>query len=303
MMPGTKKEEAGGQRRENRPVSDRRACRILAPLLLACVSLASSCASTTSQPRLVPFPEAAGTARPEGDITGYASALDAVLSVTEHQLGLPRLRGSLCLYPDHTSLEAGLLGEGYDALYARQMADTLDGVGGPGAVLANEEALLRLSWPARTSFLAHELAHVAEYELAGGRRGNLDQWLREGLAEWVASQVMDALGFGSHEDRRRAAVLHVRGASRSWRLPTFDKLLTARAWRELPDTQARTVMYDEAFLAADLLIGKHGLAAALDYFRLVGGSDDHLANFSQTFGEERSSFQGEFIAYLARLLE
>ena len=284
-------------------MSDRGACRLLAPLLLASAWLVSSCASTTAQPRLVPFPEADGAARPGDEITGYASAMAAVVSVTEHQLCLPSVRGTLRLYPDRTSLEAGLLGEGYDALYARQMAHTLSGVGRPGAVLANEEALRGLSWPARTSFLAHELAHVAEYELAEGRRGNLDQWLREGLAEWVASQVMEALGFGSHEERKRAAILHVWDASRTRRLPSFEELLTARAWRELPDTQPRTVMYDEAFLAADFLIDTHGLAATLDYFRLVGGSDDHLANFSQAFGEGRSSFEGEFTGYLARLLE
>jgi hypothetical protein len=71
----------------------------------------------------------------------------------------------------------------------------------------------------------------------------------------------------------------------------------------LSSRQSSNAMYDEAFLAADLLIAQHGLAATLDYFRLVGGSDDHLANLSQAFGEERSTFQGDFTAYLARLLE
>jgi hypothetical protein len=302
MIQDTKRENVGGQTIENRPVSRRRACRILVPLLLVSVWLVSSCAGTAPQPRLIPFPEAARSIRSEGGITEYRAALAAVLSVTERELRFPNLRGSLRLYPDHTSLEAALLGEGYDALYARQVADTLDGVGRPSAVLANEAVLRWRSWPERTSFLAHELTHVAEYELAGGRRGNLDQWLREGLAEWVSSHVMETLRLGSLADRRLAAVANLRTALRRRRLPSFDELLTARAWREFSGSQPRNVMYDEAFLAADLLIARHGLAAALDYFRLFSSSDDHLANFSQAFGEERSNFQGEFSAYLAQVL-
>jgi len=272
--------------------------------LLAAATLGSACASAPSPPRVVPFPEVSASAeRPAGLFTTYSKALDLVLRVMESELGLPTLHGSLRLYPDKESLVAGLTAEGYDAAYARRIADTLDGIGTARGILANDGSLRRQRWPVRIAFLGHELTHVAEYTLAGGRRGISDQWLREGLAEWVSWTVMGSLEMGSIKSRRRTAVQRVREANRRHRLPSFSELLAPRSWVVLSSRQSSNVIYDEAFLAADLLIDTHGLAATLDYFRLVGSSDDHLANFSRAFGEERSSFEGEFTDFLARLLK
>jgi hypothetical protein len=292
-----------GQFGSSANASGRRKHSVVGLVLSAAVALASVCASAGSQPRLIPFPDTEhGTVRPDGPITGYPSALAAVSSVMESTMGFPPLEGALRLYPNKLSLAAGIIREGYDASYASQMAGAIRGIGTPGNILLNESALRGLSWSAKTALLAHELTHVAEYKLADGRRSNLDQWLREGLAEWVAWQVMDSLKLGSQADRRQLAVANLRKARRHDQLPVFDELLAARAWLALPDHQLPGLMYDEAFLAADLLIARHGLASTLEYFRLVGGSDDHLANFKQAFGENRWSFHQAFMAHLQRLL-
>ena len=95
---------------------------------------------------------------------------------------------------------------------------------------------------------------------------------------------------------------NLRKARRHDQLPVFDELLAPRAWLALPDQQRPGLMYDEAFLAVEMLIARHGLASTLEYFRLVGGSDDHLANFKQAFGENRWNFHQDFMAHLQRML-
>ena len=96
--------------------------RFLAPAVLAAAGLTASCASAPSQPRVIPFPQIVSEApRTGGLITSYSEALSAVLSVMQNDLGFPPLAGSLRLYYDRASMEAGLISEGYAADYARQI--------------------------------------------------------------------------------------------------------------------------------------------------------------------------------------
>src|SRR5262249_62084198 len=73
------------------------------------------------------------------------------------------------------------------------------------------------AWPGG---LAHELTHVVQYQLAGGRRGRSEQWLREGMADWVACQVLERLGVSSFRDERAQVVRAVAG-----KLPLADEPL------------------------------------------------------------------------------
>ena len=276
---------------------------ILAPLMLAAVGL-TACASTRFEPREVPFPEVAvGSSHPRGVIASYDDALTSVLWIMANDMGFPPLTGSLRLYNDRVGLEAGLVGEGYDASYARQICGRLDGITRPGMILANESKLRWDRWPARIAFLAHEVTHVAEYALANGRRGSSDQWLREGLAEWVSWRVVQSLRFGTLADRRRAALVHLQEAGARHELPSFRRLVVQSAWVREGNGRTADPMYDQAFLAADLLIARHGLPAVLDYFRLFASSDNTLANFRTAFQEERARFEADFQSGLDRLLE
>jgi hypothetical protein len=275
---------------------------ILAPLMLAALGL-TACASAPSQPRVFPFPDVAvGTPHPRGLITSYEDALTSALWVMENDLGFPPLTGSLRLYRDHASLEAGLIGEGYGPSYARQISTRLDGISRPGMVLANDSMLQWERWPTRIAFLAHEATHVAEYALANGRRGSSDQWLREGLAEWVSWQVVQSLRLGSFAARKRTALRHLREACENHELASFSELVAQSAWVREGNRETADPSYDQAFLAADLLIARHGLPAMLGYFRLFASSDDNLANFHIAFQEERPRFEAAFQKNLNQLL-
>lgn len=278
--------------------------RFLVPVVLAAAGIAASCASAPSQPRVIPFPQVVDeTAKPGGLITNYSEALLAVLSVMQNDLGFPPLAGSLRLYYDRASMEAGLVGEGYDADYARQIASKLDGISRPGLVLANDAVLRWQHWPQRMIFLAHENTHVAEYALAGGRRSSSDQWLREGLAEWVAWRVADALNLGSFAARKRAVALALRQARDKHELLTFSELASQTAWVRTGNRKTTQAMYFEVFFAADLLIERHGLPAVLDYFRLFASSNAPAANFRAAFHEDLASFEDAFEKNLKRLLD
>ncbi|HLE60577.1 MAG TPA: hypothetical protein VI700_03475 [Thermoanaerobaculaceae bacterium] len=276
---------------------------LLAPAIMAIAGL-TACVTGPLQPREVPFPDVAvGAPHPRGVISSYEDALTSVLWVMENDLGFPPLTGSLRLYKDRTGLEAGLIGEGYEASYARQICDRLDGISRPGMILANDSKLRWERWPARIAFLAHEVTHVAEYALANGRRGSSDQWLREGLAEWVAWRVADALNLGSFAARKRALVLGLRQARDKHELLSFSELASQTAWVRTGNRRTTQAMYFQVFLAADLLIERHGLPSVLDYFRLFASSNDPGANFRAAFHEDRASFEATFEKNLDRLLD
>mgnify|MGYP003399901864 CR=1 FL=1 len=64
----------------------------------------------------------------------------------------------------------------------------------PHEQLGNGDAMSSLSWASRVGTLAHELVHILQYDIAGGRRGTSEQWLREGFAEWVSLDVLQRIG-------------------------------------------------------------------------------------------------------------
>src|SRR5207247_10839317 len=91
---------------------------------------------------------------------------------------------------------------------AATLSDIAIGVGLRGQILLNEGA------PARTGreqlrLIAHELTHVSQIDLAGGE-GRGEQWLAEGMAEWVAFSTLERLGVDTLERRRQAAMAGLR---------------------------------------------------------------------------------------------
>jgi hypothetical protein len=274
---------------------------VLAALAAAVVAL--SCASTPVAPRTFAFVAIApGGARPSGVILSYPQALGAILWAMQNRLGFPALSGALELYPSHSSMALGLEGEGYEASYAVHIADQLDGVTRPGHIFADDATLRWQRWPARIAFLAHEMTHVAEYALAGGRRGSSAQWLREGLAEWVSWQVVDEYDLGSYPTRERTALLRLCDARNERRLPPFDNVASQRAWVRNEKHLTLDPSYDQSLLAVAFLIDLHGLPAVLEYFRLAARSDDARANFRAAFGETLQGFEETFQAHLNNLL-
>ncbi len=241
------------------------------------------------EPRTVGFAYGGPELRLPARIRSYDQASAAIAALFERDLGFRPFTATLRLYPDTRSFESALLAVGYDPPFARQTAQVMAAVGGHRGVLLNEQALTAMSWPTRVGLLAHELTHTFQYELAGGRRGTSDQWLREGFAEWVAMRVLDRLGAARAADFRRDRLRQLRG-TRAANAPRLDEMVT---FRQLVALAARDDIapYAQAFLAVDLLIERHGLPAVVRYFELFAASRDRLGNFSAAFGESLPSFE------------
>jgi len=235
-------------------------------------------------------------------IGDYERALVSIAAVTERELGLPKLSASLHFFPDRDALRAALEAQGADPVVARDAAAVMMAIGGPGSVFINEAAFADLNWSSRIAVLAHELAHTMQYDLARGRRGTSDQWLREGFAEWVQAEVLEALGVMRREDIRRRSVRWVQDAHARRNLPPLARLATFPEWVSFHNGRARDSLYPYAFVATDFLIRRHGVDAVTTYFRLFADSDDRFVNFAKAFGEEWSAFDAALREYFSRLL-
>jgi hypothetical protein len=269
--------------------------RQLVTLAVLCAFCASGCAAAL-EPRTVSFAYGAPELRLPTRIRSYDEASAVIAAVFERDLGFRPFTATLRLYPDRLSFETALTSAGYDPPFARETAQVMAAVGGHRGVLLNEQTLAAMSWFTRVGLLAHELTHTLQYELAGGRRGTSDQWLREGFAEWVAMRVVDRLGAASAADFRRDRLRQLR-ATRAASAPKLAEMVT---FRQLVALAARDDIapYAQAFLAVDLLINRHGLAAMLRYFELFATSRDRLGNFTTAFGETLPSFESALREHL-----
>jgi hypothetical protein len=141
--------------------------------------------------------------------------------------------------------------------------------------------------------LAHELTHVVQYQLAGGRRGHSEQWLREGMADWVASQVLERLGITTFSHEREEALRAVAGELPRLRDDPLDLVALGepRGWETRHLRSGDRLTYRLAFLLADDLIRRRGLDRLLDYFGAFARSDDRFGHFQQAFGVSLGEFQ------------
>lgn len=285
-------------RRSDDPGGAARPARLSGRLAAALVGLAAACTST---PRVVPPPHAAGTAAPTRLVRGYHDWWRRIAEVVERELDFPRLDATLLLCPHRRALEQALVRDGLPPELARRAASTLDAVGRSGKVLVHEATFRSLRWPQRVLVLGHELAHTAQYQLSGGRRGSSEQWLREGFAEWVAWRVAESLRMGTLAGHRLDARARIRAARHAGTLPPLAEL------RSGPDLVAQLArhrhapIYDQAFLAVDLLVAEHGVSRLVEYFRLSGRTDDREASFRRAFGESHDAFAARFARHLAVL--
>jgi len=271
---------------------------LVTTLTVSLISLAACVATAPPEPVVLDGSSASGHLTPSA-ATPYALAMQAIVATMESRLHFPPFRPTLVLCPDRRRLTSALIADGLDPAYARQAALALDGVSRAGKVFANEEALARMPWPGRVRFLAHELAHNAQDVLSGGRPVNSDQWLREGLAEWVSWAVLDAEKLGSFVRARERSRALVHAAITRGGLPGIAELVDSRQWVSVKANKHAPPVYALAFVAVDFLIERHGLAKVLDYFRLSASSGDRVGNFAAAFGESWGAFEASFADALA----
>jgi hypothetical protein len=199
----------------------------------------------------------------------------------------------------YTTREAFRRGLVRDAALGENGADELAafamGIARPGRALLNG----RLSdggseW---LRLVAHELTHVAQFDLAGGE-GRAEQWLAEGMAEHVAFQTLERLGVGSVAQHRRTALTRVQQqpafAHRRLDLSTLGspRDFTLRHQRE-----GSVETYHLTFLLADYLIERHRLDAMLQYFTRLKRQPSEAA-FRAAFGYSIASFETQALEHL-----
>jgi len=233
----------------------------------------------------------------------YPAAMESLIAYMKDELGIPfPSRVSLYLYPHDLAFERGLQEEaGFAPPSAVRTAGYASAVATAGKVLVNELDLARASWKRCVEILAHELVHVAQYHLAGGRRGWSVQWLREGFAEWAATAALDRLGLERRDVRFAKAKGRVAWVYDGGNLPTLRQLMSPSGWTAIQDKPDGAASYELAMLATDFLISRAGIAAVIQYFR-DSEVRDPRGNFSEAFGHSPFEFEAEFMTHLKELV-
>lgn len=229
----------------------------------------------------------------------YDRIMTALASILREKFELPVSQPKLFLYSSREAFESNLVKlVRFDPVYAREVAGWAAAVGAPEMVLANEEALERVSWPERIRVLAHELVHTVQYGLTGGRRGTSDQWLREGFADWIAYRVLESLDMGSLSSRRALLLARIKGTARRSSCAPLSDLVTLEDFTKSRGRLGGSSVYGESLLATELLAERHGVQSILHYFSLFKQSEDRLRNFRTAFNEDLPVFEKEFLTYL-----
>ena len=272
---------------------------VIAVRLCVAAAVAASACAISHEPHIVSIPQpSVRAALTLDEIADNRTAAVTIASIFDRQLGIPRFPATLEFYPHTEAFEKALLRVGYDAELARSTAARMTAVGGYRGVMLNDGKFGLLSTPQRVAMLAHELGHTFQYELGGGKRGASDQWLREGFAEWLSIRVIERLDGVSMATIRRDRQRELRAAGRS-RTPRLADLVTFPEWVHA-SARYKETMYGLAFVAVDVLLERHGLAAVIEYFRRFASSDDRVANFRAAFGEDLGSFESALSGRLWR---
>jgi hypothetical protein len=272
---------------------------LIATVLVGCAAV----------PRATPLAIAPGSPWPAAPIASYQDAVDAVVAVMSEDLHIPVPRTSFTLsfYPHREAFARGSTEKvGIDPPIAQDLAKFALGrlrhTRHTKHLFANAEILERQPWPDRIRFVAHDITHIVQYELAERGFGG-DQWLLEGFADWVAFRMQDSLGLDTFSRRRNRQIARVEQAKERGHLPSLSQLITSRDWDTLSARHGGSMTYGQAFLAAEFLIHRWGVAPVLEYFRRFARSRDRLRNFQAAFGQDLPTFEGECAAHLEHLLD
>ena len=226
------------------------------------------------------------------------AAVRGVAAVLMSDFGLPFPdRVGVFVYGGRRAFQRGLIADGgLGAGSATELSEFAVGVAGRGQLLLNgggerdEREWLRL--------IAHELTHVSQAQMAGDE-GRGEQWLAEGMAEWVAYATLERLGVDSMSRWRIAAMSGVAGhpllVDPGFVLGTVGTPKGFTDWHLRAGTRPA---YQLSFLMADYLIGRHGLGRVKGYFEAFRRSPDRGDNFRLAFGGTLAEFEREVLGHL-----
>jgi len=207
-------------------------------------------------------------------------------------------RVTVYVYTGRRAFEQGLIQDGrVSPVLAAKLSDFAVGVGARGQVLLNDDARDRTQRE-RLRLIAHELTHVSQIELAGGE-GRGEQWLAEGMAEWVAFSVLERLGLDSVTRRRLLATSGLRTHATLLQ-PSLDLETrgTPRGFLAWHVREGTIPTYQLSFLMADYLIGQQGFDRMKGYFTSFKTSTDRRGNFQRAFSRTIADFEADLLAHL-----
>jgi hypothetical protein len=219
-------------------------------------------------------------------------AVRGIATIMAKSFGLPIPKRVLVhVYDGRRAFEQGLIRDGrVSPIQAAQLSDYAIGVGARGQVLLNDRPADRTEreW---LRLIAHELTHVSQIELAGGE-GRGEQWLAEGMAEWVAFSTLERLGLDTVERRRQAATAGLRSHAallqRGLDLAAHGTPKGFTAWHL---REGSIPVYQLSFLMTDYLIERSGFEGTRAYFASFRRSSDRPGNFDTAFGETLAEFE------------
>ncbi len=231
--------------------------------------------------------------------TDHQHAVRGIAAILVRDLGLPvPAEVTVYVYSSRDVFEQGLIRDGrVSPVRAAELSDFAIGVGKRRTLLLQQESG-EVGGREGLRLIAHELTHVAQIELAQGE-GRAEQWLSEGMAEWVAFRVLERLSVDRLADRRRVAVAGVRhqASLQAGRLD-LASLGTPRGFTLRHLREGSVATYQLAFLMTDYLIGREGFGAVVDYFRAFSVRNDRAGNFRAAFGQSLQEFEAEILASL-----
>jgi hypothetical protein len=274
--------------------------RLLTPLALVVLVCAAGCATGRL---VVPITfDANALARPARvqDFTSHEATVRGIAGILTGDLGLPvPAHVTVYVYSSRSVFEQGLINDArISPVRAAELSDFAVGVGKRGQLLLHRETDNPRSreW---LRLLAHELSHVSQIELAQGE-GRAEQWLAEGMAEWVAFTVLDRLSMDSLARRRARAMAAARAhpavTKRRLDLGTLGSPRGFTA-RHLRDGSEST--YHLAFVMTDYLITRDGFDRLVGYFSAFAGGGDRDGTFREAFGQSRDDFEHEVLGHLS----
>ena len=232
-------------------------------------------------------------------LTSNEAAVRGIAAIMSTSLGLPVPEHVMVyVYTGRDVFEQGLIHDGnVSPARAAELSDFAIGVGKRRQLLLHDDASHRngREW---LRLIAHELTHVSQIELAEGE-GRAEQWLAEGMAEWVAFTVLERLGLDTVKQRRNIAAAGIRNhaALVAARLD-LETLGTPRGFTVRHLREGSLPTYQLAFLMADYLITRDGFGKVVEYFAAFADSYDRRENFQQAFGQSLDEFEAEVLTHL-----
>ncbi|MBI2215761.1 MAG: hypothetical protein HYU51_00540 [Candidatus Rokubacteria bacterium] len=232
-------------------------------------------------------------------LTTHDAAIRGIASILVKDLGLPvPEQVTVYVYASRPVFEQGLIQDAHvSPVRAAELSDFAIGIGKRRLMLFNDEAyeVKGREW---LRLVAHELSHVSQIELAQGE-GRAEQWLAEGMAEWVAFTVLERLGLDTMDHRRALARAGIKShaALVAARLD-LDTLGSPRGFTVRHLREGSLPTYQLAFLMADYVIKRDGFPKIVQYFASFAERQHRLDNFRRAFGQSLAEFEREILGHL-----